>query len=323
MRILAIVPYGDSYKNRFHFAYRQMEALEKHGVEVEIFELKSRFNPKVLILEYLRFLQVKKTFKPDIVHAHFGSMTSFFSVLNTLPKVVCFRGSDINHNPAVTPLRESIAHLLSHLSTFFAARVFCVSEEILSKLKCEKSKALIVPDGVNEAEFYPKSKSESRSKLGLDQTKKIILFNAGSNPRIKRFDLAEAVVQKVRLKYADLEFIVFRGDIPAEVIPDYMNAADVLLLTSDSEGSPVVVKEAASCGLPVVSFEVGDTKNILQDKRFSHVVKDRNLDEMASETIRLLTETSDLRTSYLPIEYSSEHISKTIIQQYKEITCAR
>jgi glycosyltransferase involved in cell wall biosynthesis len=44
-----------------------------------------------------------------------------------------------------------------------------------------------------------------------------------------------------------------------------MNEADVLLLTSFREGSPQVIKEALACNLPIVSVNVGDVQEIIQD----------------------------------------------------------
>jgi glycosyltransferase involved in cell wall biosynthesis len=43
-------------------------------------------------------------------------------------------------------------------------------------------------------------------------------------------------------------------------MPTYLNACDVLLLTSKHEGSPTVTKEALACNLPIVSVDVGDMR---------------------------------------------------------------
>jgi glycosyltransferase involved in cell wall biosynthesis len=55
----------------------------------------------------------------------------------------------------------------------------------------------------------------------------------------------------------DAELHVLKG-VPNDEVPVWLNASDVILVTSWSEGSPTIVKEALACNRPVVSVAVGD-----------------------------------------------------------------
>jgi glycosyltransferase involved in cell wall biosynthesis len=48
-------------------------------------------------------------------------------------------------------------------------------------------------------------------------------------------------------------------------VPLWLNASDVVLLTSIQEGSPNIIKEALACNVPVVSVNVGDVAERIQD----------------------------------------------------------
>ncbi len=60
-----------------------------------------------------------------------------------------------------------------------------------------------------------------------------------------------------------------------------MCAADCLLLTSRSEGSPQVVKEAMACGCPIVSVDVGDVRERVEGIEGCYVAKSRTPQELA------------------------------------------
>ena len=77
------------------------------------------------------------------------------------------------------------------------------------------------------------------------------------------------------------------GEVPAGQVPLMMSAADCLLMTSDVEGSPNVVKEAMACSLPVVSVEVGDVVERLRDVQPSRIVG-RNPEELGRAVVEIL-----------------------------------
>ena len=61
-----------------------------------------------------------------------------------------------------------------------------------------------------------------------------------------------------------------------------MCAVDALLMTSFTEGSPQVIKEALACGCPIVSVDVGDVKERIDGVDGCYVAETRHATELAS-----------------------------------------
>ena len=122
--------------------------------------------------------------------------------------------------------------------------------------------APVVPAGVDTVLFKPRDRTRARAALGWKQDRMhVLLPGARTNP-VKRSDLFDQVVGLVRRIVHDVRGVSLEG-YSREDVANVMNAADVVLLTSDSEGSPVTVKEALACGTPVVSVPVGDVATVL------------------------------------------------------------
>jgi teichuronic acid biosynthesis glycosyltransferase TuaC len=168
-----------------------------------------------------------------------------------------------------------------------AAAVICVSEGLFKRLWWRRSVARVMPLGVDLELFRPLDRETCRRELGWTGPERVLLFNA-NNPALKRLDIAQAVVQQLNAQGMSVRLEVLRGGIDPDHMPVLMNGADALLLCSDQEGSPTMVKEAMGCNLPVVSSDVGDVRQRLRDVRPGAVVE-QEVDALAkalSEVLR-------------------------------------
>jgi glycosyltransferase involved in cell wall biosynthesis len=235
--------------------------------------LESRQDPVILLRELLRFKRKLSAFEPNVIHAQYGTMTALFAALATrVPLVVTYRGSDLNPVPSISRWRTLLGHSLSHLSAIRAAYVICVSQELRKRLWWRRDRICVAAGGVDPTKFFPRPKAESRAALGWDPNERVVLFNAGFSEKVKRLDLAEAAVEEARRLCGGVRLCVLRGLVPPDDVPLYLSAADCLLVTSDWEGSPGVVKEAMACALPVVSVDVGDVAERLAGVSPSRIV---------------------------------------------------
>lgn len=72
------------------------------------------------------------------------------------------------------------------------------------------------------------------------------------------------------------------------------NSSDILILTSDHEGTPNVILEAMACGLPILSTNVGDVKELIDDGINGFLVNIEDEITLFSK-LKILCEDSKLR----------------------------
>jgi teichuronic acid biosynthesis glycosyltransferase TuaC len=129
-------------------------------------------------------------------------------------------------------------------------------------------------------------KHEARAKLGLPQDGYLVLFAANPENARKRHGLALEVC-RIASQTAKVELVTATKRPPIE-IPIFMSACDALLLTSTNEGSTNVVREALACNLPVVSTDVGDSRERLAHLDSCAVCTDDSADTMAQALLRVV-----------------------------------
>jgi glycosyltransferase involved in cell wall biosynthesis len=266
IRIFHIIP-GEAGGSSMVFSRRDVGQIRLAGVRTQTFFLRSRTNPFLIVSEWLRLRKELKLFRPHIVHAHYGTMTGCIAVFcTTAPTVVTFHSSEFNHELDVPWFREKAGRVLSRIAAARASRIICVADEFKRQLSWCSDKVHVIPSSVDLERFHPQLREEAREELGWNEDQDIVLFYKGHNPVTKRLDRALATIERARQIHGPIRLEILDGSVDPDRIPLFLNAADCLLCTSDSEGSPTIVKEAMACNLPIVSVDVGDVR-----QRLTHV----------------------------------------------------
>ena len=245
------------------FVKDQVESLRPLGIEYDTLFINGRestWNYARGVRELGRRLRHSDY---DLLHAHFGLSGCIGRLQLRKRLVVTFHGYDVLGRPKRDGRITAIGRFFQW-SSYCLARsadaIIVQSQEMKSKLRLPRAE--VIPCGVDLNLFQPGDQEAVRRSLALDLDKKYVLFPYNPGEAGKRFDLIQEAVRRASKDLPGLEILKVRGKPHAEM-PLYMNAADVLVMASMLEGSPVAVKEAMACNLPVVAVRVGDTPELI------------------------------------------------------------
>lgn len=242
------------------FVRTQAEALRKAGIDVDVLVLEGQ--PRKLIYPRGIFqLRTRLKNSPvNIIHAHYSYAGMVARAQLRVPLIVTYHGSDllgtINKRGQQTVFSRATV-LAGQVLSCFADAVIVQSKEMARRLK--RKDVYLIPQEVDCETFKPQCRDEARTVLNLDADKKYVLFAADPNNPVKHYALARATAENLRLEDPSIELlVVFRETQPRLAL--HMNACDALIFTSYQEGSPVIVKQAMACNLPIVATDVGDVR---------------------------------------------------------------
>lgn len=231
------------------FVSDQVDALRAAGIDVTVFPFEGGSPVSYMRAAWrLRREQAGEHF--DVVHAHFGLSAWVALGARGRVRAVTFHGTDLSHPRS----RTLSAAVLPFIDLPAAA-----SADLASRVPSRQLRApvQVLPCGVSLERFTPRDRAQSRRMLGIGQEERIVLFPADPSRPEKRADRAAALARRVE---ADL---VTLGSASPEEVALRMNAADIVVITSEREGFGLAALEAVASGVPVMSTPHGVAPELL------------------------------------------------------------
>jgi teichuronic acid biosynthesis glycosyltransferase TuaC len=321
MRVLAVTnlwPAPGSFRGVF--VAEQVEGLRKLGHDVDVEVVAQSRGKADYLLAAPRVRRRAAGGGYDLIHVHYG-LTALSSRLagRRLPRVLSLYGSDVNE-----PWQRRITRLTAGRP---AVRVY-PSRRLVEA--AGDPAGVVVPNGIDFDLFTPLSgedRAAARSRLGFKPDDLVVLFGAAPDNAVKRYDVFTAVLAGLRERGLPVRELVLPapGQVRADVVPKFA-AADLLLVTSrrGTESGPLIVKEAAAMGLPVVSADVGDAREVLEGVTPSAVVDFPPSDaELVSALVSAAAEVlksgarSDGRSKIA--RYAQDEVVRTLEAVYKGV----
>jgi teichuronic acid biosynthesis glycosyltransferase TuaC len=235
----------------------------------------------------------------ELIHAHMampdGFAAIFFGRETKLPVVCTMHGEDINDYP----FRNRLIRWATAWTLRNTARLIAVSSDLRTNAVSLADGLTIdvIRNGADATQFQPLSKEEARLKLGIPLNVRVILFVGYLVVEKSLEDLLSAFAalscQNVLLYMVgdgylrtSLEALaasmglhgkcIFVGYQQHDRVPIWLSAADCLVLSSTTEGSPTILAEAMMCRVPVVATAVGGVPEIVKHGQTGYLAPPRD-----------------------------------------------
>ncbi len=281
------------------FVKDQSEDLRAVGLRVEVMHFDGRSDA----LEYARAARAiwrrVESERFDVVHAHYGLTGAVAAMQRLVPVVTTFHGSDTGFLP-----------WQRHISWVVARRTrsIFVSRNSAKQLGCRSP--IVIPAAVDTELFTPFDRREARRALGWAEEVQYVLFPGARHNKVKRVDLFDAAIEEVGRQARDVVPVHLEGYSRADVAV-ILNAVDVTLMTSDAEGSPLVVRESLAVETPVVSVPVGDVTEVITGLRGCSIAP-RDASALATCVIEALEAPRDSSLRRRALRYSRRRTAERV-----------
>jgi len=278
-------------------------------------KIKDLKQPNLGKMKYLKsiFLLRKtiKYFKPDILHAHYASSYGLLGLLSRFkPYILSVWGSDIYYFPNKNLINKLLIKLIINNSDKVCSTSYAM-REIIEK-EYNRFDIKVVPFGVDIDLFKPSINHNKNFTVGtiksIDNHNGIdCLLEAAElvihkhNKNINFLIVGEGSLKKeMQQKTIDLRLedkVQFTGFVQHEKVIKHYNQLSLFVAVSTRESFGVSILEAAACGIPSITSNIGGLKEVNLNNETGILIDPDNPEKLAESIINLF-ENENLRSKF-------------------------
>jgi len=266
---------------------------------------------------FLSLIKEIRSFKPHVIHSHTakaGFLGRIASIISLHPsiRIHTFHGHLLNGY--FGPFKRILVIFAEKILASFTHQLLAVGDKVRQDLLAvgvgKSEKFGLMPPGLEIGKLP--NKKDSQEFYGLSQEAIQCAF-IGRVTQIKRPDRFLDVVSEIKERGIAIEFFIAgegellqnckeriaREDLPVKIlgwqsnIEQVLSAADVVVLTSDNEGTPLSLIQAGMALLPVVTTRVGSVPEVVLD-RVTGIITNLDVQEIA-DALEKLANSAELR----------------------------
>ena len=271
------------------------DAVGAYGPEIlQVPGLDPRIRPLADLRALVNLIRLMRRLRPDVVHTHtakagfLGRLAA--ATLRPRPAIVhTYHGHVLEgyFGRAKTALYRGLEKLAARVSDRLFAPSQATVDELVRIGVAPAERFRVVPLGLDLGPFAEVPAAEAaaaRAELGARDGDILCVF-VGRLVAVKRVDvLLEAIAESARAEPGIRLAVIGDGELRAELeqqaarlgvaervcfagvrseMPRYAAAADVAVLSSDHEGTPVALIEAAAAGRPAATTDAGGVREVV------------------------------------------------------------
>ncbi len=324
----------------------EIDAIE----HLQIISKKPAFRSMPLISERGHFQKALKEFKPDIIHSGYIWQVGILAANSGFhPHLSMPWGSDVLLDPDKSYTIKKLVKRVMKSCDHVQCDAEFVKQKIINDYSLPEEKITVFPWGIDLKQFKKTDRSAARKDLNLSEDKFILIFNRhfehvyGVDNLLEAYrvfsegknDVMMLMLSEGSGKVEALKFITDHyldekiqviGKVPNKDLPAFLNASDVFISPSLSDGTSLSLLEAMACGLGLIVTDVpaikewvaedngimvkiGNIKELIGAMEKYYYRRDL-INEHGSNSIKISLERANWDKNYLKLNEIYDHMLK-------------